>query len=79
MPVTIGKSLNMHPLLTVLMIFVGGAVAGIPGLMLVLPVLGIAMVLGEALGMVLTDPRLRARHVFAKQLRQREVTGDLTL
>jgi len=79
MPATIGKSLNMHPLLTVLMIFVGGAVAGVPGLMLVLPVLGIAMVLGEALGMVLTDPRLRARHVFAKQLRQREVTRDLTL
>ncbi len=77
MPLTIGKSLNMHPLLTVLMIFVGGAVAGVPGLMLVLPVLGVAMVLGETLGLVLTDPRLRARHVYAKQLRRQSVTTDL--
>ncbi len=77
MPMTIGKSLNMHPLLTVLMIFVGGAVAGVPGLMLVLPVLGVAMVLGETLGMVVTDPRLRARHAYAKDLRHREVTADL--
>ena len=35
MPLTIGRSLRMHPLLTVLMIFVGGAVAGVAGLMLV--------------------------------------------
>lgn len=77
MPLTIGKSLNMHPLLTVVMIFVGGAVAGVPGLMLVLPVLGVAMVFGETIGMVVTDPRLRARHRHAKQLRQQSVTGDL--
>ncbi|MBL8450194.1 MAG: AI-2E family transporter [Dechloromonas sp.] len=77
MPMTVGKSLNMHPLLTVLMIFVGGAVAGVPGLMLVLPVLGVAMVFGETLGLVLTDPRLRARHSYAKQLRQASVTTDL--
>lgn len=77
MPMTIGKSLKMHPLLTVLMIFIGGSVAGVPGLMMVLPVLGIIMVLGETLGMVVTDPRLRARHTYAKALRQREVTTDL--
>jgi predicted PurR-regulated permease PerM len=77
MPMTIGRSLNMHPLLTVLMIFVGGAVAGVPGLMLVLPVLGILMVLGETVGMVVTDPRLRARHAYARRLRQRVVTRDL--
>jgi predicted PurR-regulated permease PerM len=41
MPLTIGKSLELHPLVTVLMIFVGGAVAGVSGLMLVLPVLGV--------------------------------------
>ena len=58
---TLGKSLNIHPLLTVLMIFVGGAVAGVPGLMLVLPVLGVVMGLGETSGQLLTDPRLRAR------------------
>lgn len=77
MPMTIGKSLNIHPLLTVLMIFVGGAVAGVPGLMLVLPVLGVAMVFGETLGQVLSDPRLLARHRHAKRLRQRSVTADL--
>jgi predicted PurR-regulated permease PerM len=69
MPMTIGKNLNMHPLLTVLMIFVGGSVAGVPGLMMVLPMLGIIMVLGETLGMVVTDPRLQARHAYAKSLR----------
>lgn len=79
MPMTIGKNLNMHPLLTVLMIFVGGSVAGVPGLMMVLPMLGIIMVLGETLGMVVTDPRLQARHAYAKSLRQREVTADLRL
>jgi predicted PurR-regulated permease PerM len=79
MPMTIGKSLNMHPLLTVLMIFVGGAVAGVPGLMLVLPVLGIIMVSGENLGMLLTDTRLRARFKHEQALRQQQVTRDLTL
>lgn len=77
MPLTIGKSLNIHPLLTVLMIFVGGAVAGVPGLMLVLPVLGVAMVFGETLGLVITDPRLQARHRHAKRLRRQAVTADL--
>lgn len=77
MPLTIGRSLNMHPLLTVLMIFIGGAVAGVPGLMLVLPVLGVMMVLGETVGMVVTDPRLRARHAHAGRLRRRMVTRDL--
>lgn len=77
MPLTIGKSLKMHPLLTVLMIFVGGAVAGVPGLMLVLPVLGVAMVFGETIGRVVTDERLRARHRHAKALRVAEAARDL--
>lgn len=71
MPMTVGKSLKMHPLLTVLMIFVGGAVAGIPGLMLVLPLLGIVMVVGQTVGQIVSDPRLRARHAHARRLRQR--------
>jgi predicted PurR-regulated permease PerM len=79
MPVTVGKSLNMHPLVTVLMIFIGGAVAGVPGLMLVLPVLGVVMVLGESAGQLLTDPRLHARHAHAKALERRRVTRDLRL
>lgn len=77
MPLTIGKSLNIHPLLTVLMIFVGGAVAGVAGLMLVLPVLGVAMVLGQTVGEVVNDPRLRARHAHGKALRRRVATADL--
>lgn len=77
MPMTVGKSLKMHPLLTVLMIFVGGAVAGVPGLMLVLPVLGVTMVFGETIGRVLTDERLRARHRYAKSLRLAEAARDL--
>jgi predicted PurR-regulated permease PerM len=78
MPMTIGRSLRMHPLLTVLMIFVGGAVAGVAGLMLVLPLLGVAMVLGETIGEVFTDPRLRARHAHARRLREQQVMHDLT-
>lgn len=79
MPMTIGRSLRLHPLLTVVMIFVGGAVAGVAGLMLVLPLLGIVMVLGETVGEVVTDPRLRARHVFATALMHRQATSDLRL
>lgn len=79
MPLTVGRSLKLHPLLTVLMIFVGGAVAGVAGLMLVLPLLGVMMVLGETIGEIVTDSRLRARHAFAMQLKQRQVTRDLQL
>lgn len=77
MPLTIGKSLRMHPLLTVVMIFVGGAVAGVAGLMLVLPVLGVAMVVGQTFGQLLTDARLRARHRHALRLRRRLAESDL--
>lgn len=78
MPLTIGKSLRMHPLLTVVMIFVGGAVAGVAGLMLVLPVLGVAMVVGQTLGQLLTDTRLVARHRHALRLRRHLAESDLS-
>jgi hypothetical protein len=52
-------------------------VAGVAGLVLVLPLLGIVMVVGETLGAILSDPRLRARHRFAKALLQAKVTQDL--
>jgi len=77
MPLTIGKSLALHPLVTVLMIFVGGAVAGVPGLMLVLPVLGVVMVIGETIGLIVTDPRLMARHRHARALRRQQASRDL--
>lgn len=77
MPLTIGKSLHIHPLVTVLMIFIGGAVAGIPGLMLVLPVLGVVMVIGETIGAVVTDPRLMARYRHGRSLRKAQASADL--
>lgn len=77
MPMTVGKSLELHPLITVLMIFAGGAVAGIPGLMLVLPVLGVVMVVGETVGLILSDTRLMARHRHATRLRLRQASADL--
>lgn len=77
MPATVGKSLNMHPLPTVLMIFAGGAIAGVPGLVLVLPLLGIVAAVGETLGAVLSDPRLRARHRFARALLREQASRDL--
>ena len=79
MALTVGKSLHMHPLVTVLMIFAGGAVAGISGLMLVLPVLGVVMVCGETIGKVVTDPRLMARHRHARALRRKLASADLAL
>ena len=77
MPLTIGKSLHMHPLITVVMIFVGGAVAGVAGLMLVLPLLGVVMVIGETLGAIVTDARLMARHRHATALRRAAASKGL--
>ncbi|MCE9632721.1 MAG: AI-2E family transporter [Methylophilales bacterium] len=78
-PSVVGKSLNLHPLLSILMLFVGGTIAGIAGLMLVLPILGIVMLLGETLEIILTDKRLMARHAYAVQLRELAAKRDLIL
>ncbi len=77
MPLTLGRSLHIHPLITVLMIFIGGYVAGVAGLMMVLPLLGVVMVVGETLGRLITDPRLRARHRNAIHLRNKQASVDL--
>ena len=77
MPLTLGRSLQIHPLMTVLMIFIGGAMAGVAGLMLVLPLLGVMMVIGETLGVLITNPRLRARHRNAMALRRKQASVDL--
>ena len=77
MPLTVGRSLHMHPLPTVLLIFLGGAVAGIPGLILVLPLAGVVMVVAGTIGGIVNDPRLGARHTFAKKLRGQRITADL--
>ncbi len=79
MPMTLGRSLHIHPLVSVVMIFIGGAVAGVAGLMLVLPLLGVVMVVGETMGRLITNPRLRARHRNALALRTRQASADLAL
>lgn len=76
-PAIVGKSLRLHPLLSLLMLLVGGAIAGIAGLMLVLPVMGVTLLLGETLELILTDLRLRARHAFSITLRKRAAEVDL--
>jgi predicted PurR-regulated permease PerM len=77
MPLTVGRSLHMHPLVTVLMILLGGAVAGISGLLLVMPVLGVVMVTGQIIGELLTDARILARHRYARHLRHMRARADL--
>jgi predicted PurR-regulated permease PerM len=76
-PLIVGKSLRLHPLLSLLMLLVGGSIAGIAGLMLVLPILGTVLLLGETLELILTDPRLRARHAYARALRAHAARRDL--
>jgi hypothetical protein len=77
MPLTVGRSLHMHPLPTVLFIFLGGAVAGVPGLILVLPLAGVVMVVAGTIGGIVNDPRLGARNAFAKKLHTQRITADL--
>ncbi len=76
-PYVIGKSMRIHPLLTMLMFFIGEAIAGIAGLVLVIPILAIAMVIGETLEIIFRDTRLRARHNYAKKLRHLAANQDL--
>jgi hypothetical protein len=35
------------------------------------------MVIGETLGRLVTNPRLRARHRYARALREKQASGDL--
>jgi predicted PurR-regulated permease PerM len=77
LPLTVGRSLRMHPLPAVLLIFAGGAVAGVAGLILVLPLAGVVLVIAGTIGSIVGSPRLQARHAFAKALEARRVTADL--
>ena len=69
LPMTIGRSLHIHPVLSVLMLFLGAAVAGPTGLLLVLPVLGVVTVITEIMVQILTDRCLRERFRLARQLK----------
>lgn len=77
MPMTVGRNLRMHPVVTVVMIFTGGAVAGVAGLMLVLPVLGVVRVASEMISIAMNDERLRARHRHSRRLCLRAAVKDL--
>jgi predicted PurR-regulated permease PerM len=71
LPLTIGRGLRIHPVLSVLMLFLGAAVAGPTGLFLVLPVWGVVTLVTETIGQIVTDPRLILRYRQAKQIRMR--------
>jgi predicted PurR-regulated permease PerM len=73
-PLTIGQSLRIHPVLSVLMLFLGAAVAGPAGLLLVLPVLGLVAVITEMLGQILGDEHLRKRYHHARRLQRSQRT-----
>lgn len=68
LPLTIGRKLHIHPVLSVLMLFLGATVAGPSGLFLALPVLGVVAVGGETIAQIVTDPSLRKRYRQARQL-----------
>ncbi len=80
LPMTIGRSLHIHPVLSVLMLFLGASVAGPTGLVLVLPVLGVVVVITETLGQILSDRCLRERFWHAQQLKASPVSAvnDIT-
>lgn len=78
-PLTIGRSVRMHPVATVLMIFIGGTVAGVAGLVLALPLAGVVSAVVGTIGAILDDPRLHARHAFAKALMAQRNNADLKL
>ena len=68
LPLTIGRKLHIHPVLSVLMLFLGATVAGATGLILALPLFGVIAVVGETVSQVVTDRKLRARYRAARQL-----------
>jgi predicted PurR-regulated permease PerM len=76
-PMTVGRALHVHPLITVMMIFAGGMLGGVYGLLLALPLLGIFTVLGQMFGEIWFDPRLRARHAARNLLEKQLASKDL--
>jgi len=63
----------------VLMVFIGGTVAGVPGLILALPLAGVVSAVVGTVGGIVQDPRLRARHAYAKALQKERVSVDFGL
>jgi predicted PurR-regulated permease PerM len=75
LPLTIGRKLHIHPLLSVLMFFLGATVAGGTGLVLALPVLGVVSVAGDIVAQVVMDRRLRVRYRASRELATVRTTG----
>ena len=75
-PLTVGRSIQMHPLPTVLMVAIGGAVAGVAGLVLALPLAGVVSAVVGTIWDIVRDPRLRARNAYTKALQTKRVTAD---
>jgi predicted PurR-regulated permease PerM len=67
-PLTIGRKLHVHPVLSILMLFLGAMVAGATGLILALPLFGVVAVICETASQVVADRRLKARYRAARQL-----------
>jgi predicted PurR-regulated permease PerM len=67
LPLTIGRKLHVHPVLSLLVLYLGASVAGATGLVLALPVFGVVAVIGEAVAQIVTDERLMARYRLARQ------------
>jgi len=63
----------------VMMIFSGGMLGGVYGLLLAMPLIGIFMVLGQMFGEIWFDPRLRARQQARNLLEKRLASKDLEL
>jgi predicted PurR-regulated permease PerM len=68
LPMTVGRKLHVHPLLSVLMLFLGAEVAGATGLVLALPLFGLTAVIGDAVAQIVSDRRLWARYRATHQL-----------
>src|SRR5262249_21309759 len=68
LPLTVGRKLHVHPVLSVLMLFLGATVAGATGLILALPLFGVVRVIGEAIAQIVTDRRLMARYRATRDL-----------
>ncbi len=68
LPITIGRKLHVHPLLSLLMLFLGGTVAGGTGLILALPVFAVVSVISDMASQILTDQKLIARFWLTRQM-----------
>jgi predicted PurR-regulated permease PerM len=67
-PLVIGRTLNVHPLLSVAIEFLGAVTAGAWGLIFALPLFAVTAVIGQTVAEIVVDRRLRARHRAALRL-----------